>query len=120
MPAVAERSEARARTARERPRSTRRPAARRHVAGGVVWIAAAAVLLAGVVAMNVAVLRLNLRLDGLARERAKLRADNAALSSQLSSAAAAARIEALAHRSLGVVPADPSQTIYVGLGRRAR
>ena len=38
-------------------------APRRRVAGGVVWIGVVAVLLAGVVALNVAVLRLNIRLD---------------------------------------------------------
>ena len=51
-----------------------------------IWIALVAGLLAGVVAMNVAVLRLNMKLDQLGRERADLRAENAALSSQLSSA----------------------------------
>ena len=54
--------------------------------GGVIWIALVAGLLAGVVAMNVAVLRLNMKLDHLGRERADLRAENAALSVQLSSA----------------------------------
>jgi hypothetical protein len=91
----------------------------RSVAGGVVWIILVAALLAGIVALNVAVLRLNVRLDELARERAELRAGNAAVASRLSSAAAAPRIEALARRQ-GLVPADPEATTYVELGRRGR
>ena len=43
--------------------------------GGVVWIVVLAVLLAGIVAVNVAVLQLNVRLDELGRERVQLRAD---------------------------------------------
>jgi cell division protein FtsL len=88
------------------------------VASGVAWIVLIALLLAGVVAMNVAVLRLNLRMDGLGRERAKLRADNAQLSSQVSSAAASNRIQDMAYRTLGLVPAQADQTTYVDLGAR--
>jgi cell division protein FtsL len=87
------------------------------VANGVVWIVVVAVLLAGVVAMNVAVLQLNLRLDDLGRERAKLRAGNAQLSSRLSSAAASAQIESLAKSRLGVVPASSGETTYLYLDR---
>jgi cell division protein FtsL len=95
----------------------KRSQAERPVTGGVVWIGVLTVLLAGVVALNVAVLRLNMTLDRLARERAQLRADTAALQSQLSSAAATGRIEALAIKRLGDVPATPDQTTYVQLGR---
>ncbi|HKC20975.1 MAG TPA: cell division protein FtsL [Gaiellaceae bacterium] len=85
------------------------------MAGGVVWIGVVAVLLAGVVALNVAVLRLNMQLDRLARERADLRAQNAALSVQLSSQASAPRIQRLAAKRLGYVQATPDQTSYVTL-----
>ena len=102
---------------RVRPRSVPRRRPQRRVTGGVVWIAALAVLLAGVVAMNVAVLRLNMTLDRLGRERAQLRADNATLFSQLSSAAATGRIQELAVKRLGYVPATPDQTSYVQLPR---
>jgi cell division protein FtsL len=81
----------------------------------VVWIVLVGVLLAGVVAVNVAVLQLNVRIDGLGRERIQLRADNARLSSQLSSAAAAARIESEAKARLGLVQADANSTTYVQL-----
>ena len=55
-----------------------------------------AVLLAGVVAVNVAVLQLNVRLDELGRERVQLQGETKRLSSQLSSASANARIESQA------------------------
>jgi len=97
---------------RPRPRLVKRE---RRVAGGVVWIGIIGALLAGVVAMNVAVLRLNMKLDRLGRERADLRAENAALSVQLSSAAAAPRIQGLAAKRLGYVQATPDQTSYLTL-----
>ena len=73
------------------------------------------VLLAGVVAVNVAVLRLNIQLDQAGRDRARLRADNAQLASELSSAQAAARIQALARKELGVQPALAQETTYIRL-----
>jgi len=96
---------------RPRPRADRQP----RVARGIVWIALIGALLAGVVFMNVVVLRMNIRLDHLGRDRARLRAENAELGSTLSSALAAARIQAQARKDLGVVPADPSETVYVDL-----
>jgi cell division protein FtsL len=100
------------------PRSTPQVARRaRRVTGGVLWIGVVAALLAGVVATNVAVLRLNMKLDRLGRERADLRAQTAALSSQLSSAAAAPRIQRLAAKQLGLVQAPPDQTTYLTLRR---
>ena len=98
------------------PRAAPRTALRqRRVAGGVFWIAVVAGLLAGIVAMNVAVLRLNMKLDRLGRERADLRAENAALSVQISSAASAPRIQGLAAKRLGLVQATPDETSYVKL-----
>jgi cell division protein FtsL len=85
--------------------------------GGVLWIVLFAALLAGVVAINVAVLRLNLELDESSGERSELRADISRLRSELSSAAATSRIERLAQGELGMVPADPDATIYLELER---
>jgi cell division protein FtsL len=87
-------------------------------AGGVVGIGLLAVLLAGVVAVNVIVLRLNVRYDGLGRERAQLQADVAQLKARLSSASANARIETMARDRLGLVPSEPSNTMYVRLRQR--
>jgi len=108
--AVAPHAPADAPVVRPRPRADHP-----RVARGIVWIALIGALLAGVVFMNVVVLRLNIRLDHLGRDRARLRADNAQLASELSSALAAARIQAQARKDLGVVPADPSETVYVDL-----
>jgi cell division protein FtsL len=106
--------------ARSRPRAKARPAkrtAQRPRVVGFVWIVALTILLSGVVAMNVAVLRLNMTLDQLGREQADLRATNADLNSKISSDAATPRIEGIAVKRLGYVPATPDQTTYVRLGR---
>ena len=100
---------------RPRRRPVARTAAKPRPFGGVFWIVVVAVLLAGVVAVNVAVLQLNLRLDELSRERIQLRADTNRLSSQLSSASANARIESEARSRLGLVRADPALTEHVQL-----
>jgi hypothetical protein len=104
------------------PRSQRRRAAaararaRARARGGILWIAVSAVLLAGVVFVNVAVLRLNLTLDDATRERAKLRAENAARQSELSQLLASPRIQARA-AMLHLEPADPATIGYVDLAR---
>jgi cell division protein FtsL len=103
-----------------RPAAKPRTKAKARPFGGVVWIVVLATLLAGVVAVNVAVLQLNVRLDGLGRERTELRADTKRLSSQLSSASASARIESQARAKLGVEPADPELTYHVQLEPPAR
>ena len=98
------------------PRRARKTAARRPVAGGVLWIVVLAALLAGIVAVNVLVLQLNVSLDGLARERTELRADNAKLRAQLSSAAANARIARDSQRrARAAAPPIPTTTTYVRL-----
>ncbi|MBA3412158.1 MAG: hypothetical protein H0T09_00550 [Actinobacteria bacterium] len=122
--AVAAPLRAPARAARATPRRSLRPRPRNstRVVGGVVSIGVLAALLAGLVALNVAVLQLNLELDEAGRERTILIAENAALESRVSSATAVARIQAVARDRLGFVPADPEQTKYedlrVGSGRR--
>lgn len=87
-------------------------------AGGVVWIVVIGGFLAGIVALNVVVLQLNMRLDDLGRERARLKADSALLRSQLSSASSNVRIEQAARTRLGLVPADPISTTYVRLAAK--
>ena len=107
-PEVAPRPRTRA-VPRSRPKSRRRAARRSGLFGSVVWIVALAALLGGVVALNVAVLQLNLRSDRLARERADLRDANASLQAQLSRAASNPRLESLAQKRLGLVLAKPEQ-----------
>ena len=106
------------RAATPKPAPLRRAAARRRpVTNGVVWIALLGILLAGVVALNVAVLRLNMSLDRLNQEQTDLHAQNAALQSELSSNSASMRIE-IAARRMGLVPAAPEDTGYLDLSRR--
>ena len=106
------------RAQRPRPKARSQGRGRRKqragVAGGLVWIVVAGVLLAGIVALNVAVLRLNVKLDHLNNESAQVRADNAALGAKLSSAASSSRIQAQA-KARGFVPADPTTIGFVDL-----
>jgi len=104
--AVPERAPRATRPAPERPPAERRRRARRpRVANGIAWIVVVAVVLAGVVAVNVADLRLNLRVDDLDHQRARLQDDNAALAARLSSAGAAARLQSIARARDHLVPA---------------
>jgi cell division protein FtsL len=101
-----------ARAPRARSKSRRRTWA---LGGGVIWIVLLTVLLAGVVAVNVAVLRLNLKLDEVGRERTELKTDISRLRSEISSAAATTRIERLARGELGLVEVEPEDTTYIQL-----
>ena len=103
---------------RTQPEAASRPRPRaqgRRLTGGIVWITAFAVLLVGVVALNVAVLRVNMNLDKLNKQQIQLQAENTTLASQLSSAGSSLRIEQAARR-LGLVPAPASDTSYLDLG----
>ena len=101
---------------RAQPRRRRREQQAR-ARGGILWIAVSGILLAGVVFVNVAVLRLNLALDGVNSDRVKLRAENAALQSQLSSKLRAGVIETQAGRQLGLQYQDPSEYGYLNLAK---
>jgi cell division protein FtsL len=114
-PLPAPRTRRRTRTAAPSRRRERR-SARFHVTGGIVWMTLLALLLSGVVAVNVAVLRANMAVHRLDDQRAQLQAQNQALSSRLSAASSAPRIEAAAHR-LGLVQAQAADTSYLDLGR---
>ena len=76
-----------------------------------------AVLLTGVVAVNVAVLRLNLQLDEQNRQQTELNTDIARLRSEISTAAATTRVERLAQGELGLVQVQPEDTTYIQLAR---
>jgi cell division protein FtsL len=102
-----------------RPRTAPRARTRaqgRRLTGGIFWISAFAVLLAGVVAVNVAVLRVNIRLNDLNKQQLQLQARNQTLASEVSSAGSSLRIEQIAHR-LGLQPAPATDTSYLDLGR---
>jgi cell division protein FtsL len=105
--------------AKPKPRAAprRKAKAKTGVAGGLAWIVVAGVLLAGIVAVNVAVLRLNVRLDHLNNQSDQLRAGNAALGAKLSAAASSPRIQTLAKQQ-GFVQADPTTIGYVDVTPR--
>ena len=94
-------------------RSRRKPTHRR-VRGHIVWMTLFALLLFGVVAVNVAVLRAHVAVSRLDDERARLEARNQALISALSAADSAPRIEAAARR-LGLIQASQGDTTYLDL-----
>jgi cell division protein FtsL len=104
---------------RSKPRPKTRARKRTHsrARGGILWIAVSGILLAGVVFVNVAVLRLNLSLDSTNSERTKLRAENAALQSNLSRELASSQIQTRAAKEFGLTYADPSQYGYVNLAK---
>ena len=114
---------------RRRPaRPAQRPAApvrskrrltRRRVRGHIVWMILFALLLFGVVAVNVAVLRAHVAVSRLDQERAQLKAQNQSLASRLSAASAAPRVEAAARR-LGFVQAPAADTSYLDLAPSGR
>jgi cell division protein FtsB len=76
------------------------------------------VLLAGIVALNVAVLGLNMEIERLDVRREQAQVRNAELAAELAGAAAAGRIEAAARGRLGLV--EPAETTYVEADRRRR
>ena len=94
-------------------RSRRRPTERR-VRAPIVWMILFALLLSGVVAVNVAVLRAHVAVSQLDQQRAKLQAQNHALALRLSAASSAPRIERTA-RQLGLVQASADNTSYLDL-----
>jgi hypothetical protein len=102
---------------RVRAQSRRRREQQARARRGILWIAVSGILLAGVVFVNVAVLRLNLALDGVNSDRVKLRAENAALQSQLSSKLRSGVIETQAGRQLGLQYQDPSEYGYLNLAK---
>lgn len=112
-------NEVAAQPARRAPRPQSRAAPRRRtegrrLTGGIVWISLFAVLLAGVVALNVAVLRANIALNNENQKQLQLQSENQTLASLVSSAGSSLRIQQAAHR-LGLVPAQAADTSYLDL-----
>ena len=93
----------------------RKRKAQRSVRGGVVWIVALAVLLSGVVAVNVAALRQNMQLESFANQRTQLIGQNQELRSKLSQATSSVNVERRA-KAAGLRVVAPEQTTYVRLG----
>jgi hypothetical protein len=104
----------RRRPPQQRPKPRPRAKQQHRVAGGVVWIAVFGLLLVGVVALNVAVLRENVRLTHLTHQRSDLRSSNADLAAKLSTQLSPLRVQTAA-RQLGYAPALPGDTSYLNL-----
>jgi hypothetical protein len=94
----------------------RRPqAAPQHrVASGVAWITVFGVLLAGVIAINVAGLQQRMKLNKLTQERAQLLSQIPDEAARLSTLSSDGRVGGAARRA-GLVPAAPDQTSYLRL-----
>lgn len=86
------------------------------VRASLVWMVVFAVLLVGVVAVNVAVLRAHVSANDLDQKITRLQQENATLASRYSSATAAPRVEAAARRA-GEVPATSLNTTLIDMGR---
>ena len=97
------------------PKPTRTRHRTRRVTPGILWISAFALLLAGVVAVNVAVLRANVAVNNLDEKQVELQNQNAALSSQVSSAIASIRISRRPYFGLSPLAADTS---YLDLNQK--
>lgn len=122
-PAVAPQKPLRkAQPARKPARPRKRTAAKKKAGllGGIVWIVLLAALLGGIVALNVAVLQLNVRLQQANDAKADVRARSVALAGQLSSAGSSPQVAAAAEGKLGLVPAAPDQTTYVDVAPRRK
>lgn len=94
----------------------RKRKAQHRLRSGVVWIVVFAVLLSGVVALNVAALRQNMQIENFANQRVQLIDQTQQLRSQLSQAVSPPRIERLARTSLKLVQMPPGETTYISLG----
>ena len=88
----------------------------RRVRGSLVWMVVFALLLVGVVTLNVAVLRANVSVNDLDAKITQLEGENARLASQYSRVTAAPRVEAAARRA-GLVPASGLDTTLLDMGR---
>jgi hypothetical protein len=106
--------------ARSRKRAAAKKKKKAGLLGGIVWIVLLAGLLGGIVALNVAVLQLNVRLQQANDAKADVRARSVALAGQLSSAGSSPQVAAAAEGKLGLVPAAPDQTTYVDVAPRRK
>src|SRR5262245_2067966 len=100
--------------ARSKPQRRQRRSLR--VRASLVWMVIFAVLLVGVVAVNVAGLRAHVSVNDLDQRITELQQQNATLESEYSSVTAAPRIEAAAGKA-GEQPATSVNTTLIDMGR---
>lgn len=102
-------------TARPKPKARRGQGRVFRVRAPLVWMSVFAVLLVGVVAVNVAVLRAHVSVNNLDTKIGQLQQKNASLASQYANATAAPRVEAAA-RKAGYIPAPGVDTTLLDMG----
>lgn len=78
------------------------------------WLGMVALSLIGLVTLHVITLQKNMQYNELIREKTSLTAENARLASEVSSLSSPERIEAIATKSLGMVPPEQMQYVYIG------
>ena len=102
-----------------RPQAKRRPAQQSRVASGVAWITVFGVLLAGVIAINVAGLQERMKLNHLTQQRSTLLSQTSDDAAKLSAQLSDARVGVEARR-VGQVLAPSADTSIVPLPRSAK
>lgn len=85
------------------------------LARGVAWIAIVGALLAGIVALNVAVLQLRMDRGKIQSDIVTIRAENAKIQAEISGAASVSKVEGAARR-LGLVASLDTSYAKVGGG----
>lgn len=89
-----------------------RPRTRPRVAGGILWIAGVAALLAGIVALNVLSLSLTSDSGRLTERSESVAQDNTVLRARLAKQLSSRRVESIA-ASLGLQVPDPREIVYL-------
>jgi len=102
--------------AKVKPKAKRRQKRTVRVRASVVWMVLFALLLVGVVAVNVAVLRANVSVNDLDKQIAERQQAIATLKSEYARDTAAPRVAAAA-RKAGLVPASCSGSCYLDMLR---
>ena len=78
-----------------------------------LWLTAVAVCLLGLVAVHVSMLKKNLEFNDLIAQKNELSSQNAQLSSDVATLRSPERVEQIATKTLGMVPADKVQYVYI-------
>ena len=100
---------------RARPKAKQRQWRAFRVRGSLLWMALFAVLLVGVVAVNVAVLRAHVSVTDLDAKISQLQRGNASLALHYARMTAVRRVEAAAGQA-GLVPAPGADTTLISMG----
>jgi cell division protein FtsL len=77
------------------------------------WLFTVAMSLVGLVALHVIILQKNVEQSNIVREKNALIAETAKLSGEVSTLRSPERIEQIATRTMGMVPADKMQYVYI-------